>query len=213
MLYNLRMIFKYRIFWLITNKVWISDNGKCIIYIMYISWTYFTHWYYAGLELWCLMPHSNIYMMYMMHLPLSDIQTLLVISQKIRYLNIIRKLYNIFYTFSALFVFLTDLPQVTDKLYHTISYICFRQVIRAHIICLCFIFPEPKAREIYNTDRLYEPVLPTFVWNADISFHNICSWRGVLDIYNILSYCNRKTPDSFHIRYRTLFQFHLKQID
>lgn len=45
-------------------------------------------------------------MMYMMHLPLSDIQTLLVISQKIQYLNIIRKLYNIFYTFSALFVFL-----------------------------------------------------------------------------------------------------------
>jgi hypothetical protein len=33
-------------------------------------------------------------------------------------------------------------------------------VIRAHITCLCFIFPEPKTREIYNTDRLYEPVLP-----------------------------------------------------
>ena len=43
---------------------------------------------------------------------------------------------------------------------HTISYIGFRQVIRAHITCLCFIFPEPKAREIYNTDRLHEPVLP-----------------------------------------------------
>jgi hypothetical protein len=41
-----------------------------------------------------------------------------------------------------------------------ISYIGFRQVIWAHITCLCFIFPEPKAREIYNTDRLYEPVLP-----------------------------------------------------
>jgi hypothetical protein len=40
-----------------------------------------------------------------------------------------------------------------------ISYIGFRQVIRAHITCLCFIFPEPKAREIYNSDRLYEPVL------------------------------------------------------
>jgi hypothetical protein len=35
---------------------------------------------------------------------------------------------------------------------HIISYIGFRQVIRAHITCLCFIFPEPKAREIYNTD-------------------------------------------------------------
>ena len=44
--------------------------------------------------------------MYMMDLPLSDIQTLLVIGQKIQYFNIIRKLYNIFYTFSALFVFL-----------------------------------------------------------------------------------------------------------
>ena len=43
---------------------------------------------------------------------------------------------------------------------YIISYIGFRQVIRAHITCLCFIFPEPKAREIYNTDRLYEPVLP-----------------------------------------------------
>ena len=41
-----------------------------------------------------------------------------------------------------------------------ISYIGFRQVIRAHITCLCFIFPETKAREIYNTDMLYEPVLP-----------------------------------------------------
>ena len=41
-----------------------------------------------------------------------------------------------------------------------ISYIGFRQVIQAHITCVCFIFPEPKAREIYNTDRLYEPVLP-----------------------------------------------------
>ena len=36
---------------------------------------------------------------------------------------------------------------------YIISYIGFRQVIRAHITCLCFIFPEPKAREIY-TDRL-----------------------------------------------------------
>ena len=43
---------------------------------------------------------------------------------------------------------------------NNISYIGFRQVIRAHITCLCFIFPEPKAREIYNSDRLYEPVLP-----------------------------------------------------
>ena len=41
-----------------------------------------------------------------------------------------------------------------------ISYIGFSQVIRAHITCLCFIFPEPKAREIYNSERLYEPVLP-----------------------------------------------------
>ena len=41
-----------------------------------------------------------------------------------------------------------------------ISYIGFRQVIQAHITCLRFILPEPKAREIYNTDRLYEPVLP-----------------------------------------------------
>ena len=40
-----------------------------------------------------------------------------------------------------------------------ISYIGFRQVIRAHITCLCFIFPEPSAQEIYNSDRLYEPVL------------------------------------------------------
>ena len=38
-----------------------------------------------------------------------------------------------------------------------ISYIGFRQVIQAHITCLRFILPEPKAREIYNTDRLYEP--------------------------------------------------------
>jgi hypothetical protein len=42
----------------------------------------------------------------------------------------------------------------------TISYIGFRQVIRAHVTCLCFIFPEPKAKEIYNTDRLYEPIIP-----------------------------------------------------
>ena len=51
----------------------------------------------------------------------------------------------------------------TDNCYediYIISYIGFRQVIRAHITCLCFIFPEPKAREIYNSDRLYEPVLP-----------------------------------------------------
>jgi hypothetical protein len=41
-----------------------------------------------------------------------------------------------------------------------ISYIGFRQVIQAYITCLSFIFPDPKAREIYNTDRLYEPVLP-----------------------------------------------------
>ena len=50
---------------------------------------------------------------------------------------------------------------ITDSILHyTISYIGFRQVIRAHITCLCFIFPEPKAREIYNIDRLYEPVIP-----------------------------------------------------
>jgi hypothetical protein len=45
---------------------------------------------------------------------------------------------------------------------YSISYISSRQVIQAHITCLCFIFPEPKAREIYNTDRLYEPVLPVY---------------------------------------------------
>ena len=47
-----------------------------------------------------------------------------------------------------------------DIFLNIISYIGFRQVIQAHITCLCFIFPEPKAREIYNADRLYEPVLP-----------------------------------------------------
>jgi hypothetical protein len=45
---------------------------------------------------------------------------------------------------------------------HIISYIGFRQVIRAHITCLCFVFPEPKAREIYNADRLYEPIFCLF---------------------------------------------------
>ena len=29
-----------------------------------------------------------------------------------------------------------------------ISYIGFRQVIRAHITCLCSIFPSPSAQEI-----------------------------------------------------------------
>ena len=48
---------------------------------------------------------------------------------------------------------------VSSPLHDIISYIGFRQVIQAHITCLYFIFPEPKAREIYNTDRLYEPVL------------------------------------------------------
>ena len=49
---------------------------------------------------------------------------------------------------------------MTSSLIDSISYIGFRQEIQAHITCLCFIFPEPKAREIYNTDMLYEPVLP-----------------------------------------------------
>jgi len=39
-----------------------------------------------------------------------------------------------------------------------ISYISFMQVIRADMTCLGFIFPELKAREIYNPDRSNQPV-------------------------------------------------------
>ena len=58
------------------------------------------------------------------------------------------------------YVRVCDSPFFIAITVNTISYIGFRQVIRAHITCLCFIFPESKAREIYNSDRLYEPVLP-----------------------------------------------------
>jgi len=43
-------------------------------------------------------------------------------------------------------------------IYIYISYMGFMQVIRADMTCLGFIFPELKAREIYNPDRSYQPV-------------------------------------------------------
>ena len=55
---------------------------------------------------------------------------------------------------------LKELVGVSNHTCYIYIYIGLYQVIRAHITCLCFIFLEPKAREIYNTDRLYEPVLP-----------------------------------------------------
>ena len=56
------------------------------------------------------------------------------------------------------FLWVLWFPPPIKLTHHIISYIGFRQVIRAHITCLCFIFPEPKAREIYSSDssdRLY----------------------------------------------------------
>ena len=47
-----------------------------------------------------------------------------------------------------------------------ISYIGFRQVIRAHITCLCFIFPEPKARK-YTTQTGY--MSPYYLFKAYIT--------------------------------------------
>jgi len=41
---------------------------------------------------------------------------------------------------------------------YVISYIGFLQVIWADMTRLGFIFPELKAREIYNLDRSYQPV-------------------------------------------------------
>ena len=52
----------------------------------------------------------------MMHLPLSDVKLCLQeISKKIKYLNIIRKLYNILYTYGALLALLSSLLCPRDE--------------------------------------------------------------------------------------------------
>jgi hypothetical protein len=87
---------------------------------------------------------------------------------------------------------------------NTIRYIGFRQVIRAHTTCLCFIFPSPSAREIYNSDRLYDASLSK--WNLRyIPFLlSWCSWMTTFS--NLKTYLPSALKHLFGCRVKHLWK-------